>query len=242
MTFHSGSGMKPRRATGRRRSMMMWWSWLFSPMNLFLLKLTVLLKLAANPSENFTSLNHLRMVILSSLLTQYFALGFFHTPLEFLFRCSFGQSQYKATSRRALLLSLVFSGISRHVFSKASDTFFSLCITSMLWRSSNFRKYSSCHKPLIAIQLCSFPNPSNLLLPVSSWTRLWSSSYTSSPDKGFGGGSKTVFFLRKHFTLLRNAWSVGRNLLWQSNQHGFLPFFNENVFMSDPHIGQASFP
>ena len=94
MTFHSGSGMKPRRATGRRRSMMMWWSWLFIPMNLFLLKLTVLLKLAANPSENFTSLNHLRMVILSSLLTQYFALSFFHTPLEFLFRCSFGRSQY----------------------------------------------------------------------------------------------------------------------------------------------------
>jgi len=99
------------------------------------------------------------MVILSSLLTQYFALGFFHTPFEFLFRCSFGRSQYKATSRRALLLSLVFSGISRHVFRIASETFFSLCITSMLWRSSNFRKYSSCHKPLIAINCAPSQTP-----------------------------------------------------------------------------------
>ena len=147
-----------------------------------------------------------------------------------------------AMSRRALILSLVLSEISRVVPNSASATFFSLCMRSMLCRRSNFFQYGNRHKQLISIQLCDFPNPLYLLLPLLSRVRLFNCSNISAPVRCFGGGSVILVLFQKHFILLRNAWLAGRNLLWQSNQQGLCPCFKLNVLMSDPQIGQASFP
>uniref|UniRef100_A0A0A9HKU0 Uncharacterized protein n=1 Tax=Arundo donax TaxID=35708 RepID=A0A0A9HKU0_ARUDO len=66
------------------------------------------------------------------------------------------------------MLSFVLFGISKHVFSSASATFFSLCITSILCRTSNLRKYGNLQKPLNSTQLCDLPNPLKVLFPMSS--------------------------------------------------------------------------
>ncbi|KAG6624888.1 hypothetical protein CIPAW_16G057400 [Carya illinoinensis] len=110
--------------------------------------------LEANPSGNFTSANHSQNFLFSSPCNVYNACGIV-TRSPSCLKCNSFLKPKISRSRRELKLSLVLPGMFIKVQNMLSNIFFSICMTSRLWRSRRVTQYGNLKKMLYFVQFNS---------------------------------------------------------------------------------------
>ena len=129
--------------------------------------------------------------------------------------------------RQELSPFLVFLGMLSNVPMMLSQTFFSMCITSKLWRTSRYLQYSSSkNMDFFFQQLVEVTLDLSCLTFFFPYELQISFIFSSicSPLNGYGGNQNSFSPLNAFFCFLK-GWLHGRKCMWPINEF-FLLCFN----------------
>src|SRR6266540_543907 len=152
-------------------------------------------------------------------------------------------------SKRAFKLSFYFPSMSKSVLIMLSHTFFSMCITSKLCRSSRSFQYGNLNHIDFLFQTSGgafLPLRTGLagFFVVGSFPKVVLifvvSSKISSPVSGVGAALCSIVPSNAAAADL-NMWLASKNLRWHMYTY-FPPFLSWTEHVSEWHSGQATLP